>query len=416
MRAEIVSVGTELLMGQISDTNAQHLGGLLPELGIEHTHRQTVGDNLERLTEALKLAVSRADIVFTIGGLGPTEDDMTRDGIAAALGVELIRDEKIAERIRKLFAYRKIPWTESQVRQAMRPANSTVVENPNGSAVGLIVEQGDKVVIAMPGPRGEFVPMAEGPVREYLQKKAHGSEVIHSRLLRVCDMGESSVEEAIRPLLASTNPTVAPYAKLGEVHLRITAKAPNIDLAEQMIAPVEARVRAALGDCVFGADDQELESAVLDMLKGAGACVAVAESLTGGALGSRFTSVAGAGDSFIGGVISYQKSVKAEILKVDRSILNDPQRGPVDAEVSEQMAAGVRDLMNTTYGIGITGNAGPTTDDGNKPVGLVFVGIAGPAGVQHERYQFQGTRDSIRRRSTQVALAFLRRVLLQSKA
>jgi nicotinamide-nucleotide amidase len=411
--AEIVSVGTELLMGQIADTNAQYLGAFLPELGIAHHHRQTVGDNLDRLTAALSLALSRSDIVFTIGGLGPTQDDLTREGIAAALHLEMEYDDSVVERIRKAFALRNIPFTASQARQGYRPIGSFLLDNPNGTAPGIVCEKDGKAVIALPGPKGEFIPMVDGPLRDYLAKQS-GEEVIHSHLLRICGMGESMVEEKIRPLLESTNPTVAPYAKPGEVHLRITAKAPNVQLAEALIAPFEERVRAVLGDAIFGAGDVTLEYATLDLLKARNRTLAVAESLTGGLLGGRVCSVPGASGVFQGGVITYAKEMKSKFLGVDKALLDDPKIGPVSAEVASQMAIGVRREYEADYGVSVTGNAGPTSDEGGKPVGLVYIGVAGPAGVEVEEHRFRGLREDIRARSAQFALTMLRRILLQT--
>jgi nicotinamide-nucleotide amidase len=412
MVAEIVSVGTELLLGQIADTNAQTLGKILPEYGIEHKFRQTVGDNVQRLTDALKLAVSRSDIVFTIGGLGPTADDLTREGIAAALGDELVLDEAISAHLKHLFEVRKMQWLDMQNRQAMRPTCATPIENPNGTAPGLLCQKEGKVVIAMPGPKGEFGPMANGPVRDFLLKHA-GGEVIHSRLLRICGLGESTVEDKIRPLLDATNPTVAPYAQVGEVHLRVTAKAPNVDLAEAMIEPVEMRIRSVLDDAVYGSGDTTLEKALIDLLVGRKETVAVAESITGGGVGAQLTAVAGSGDAFIGGVITYQPEMKEKLLGVDSGILSDPERGPVDPQVAEQMAQGVRKLCNSTYGVSLTGNAGPAADQGGKPVGLVYLAVAWDGGVEVQEYRWRGQREDIRRRASQFALTLLRSVVLR---
>ena len=412
LTAEIVSIGTELLLGQIADTDAQHLGRLLPEFGIVHRHRQTVGDNLGRLTQALKLALSRSDIVFTIGGLGPTDDDLTREGIGAALEEELIVDQGYLDRLRRMFVQRSIPWVESQVKQAMKPACARFIENPNGSAPGLICEKDGKVVIALPGPRGEFVPIADGPVSEYLRSVSLGF-VIHSRILRVVDMGESVVEDKLRHLMASANPTVAPYAHPGEVHLRLTARAGSLREADELIDPLEASVREALGNVVYGVGENTLEQTVLELLSARGETVAVAESITGGGLGERFTAVAGSGDAFLGGVISYQIEVKKKLLGVEAALLEDEAIGPVSSQVAQQMAAGVRALLGSTYGVSLTGNAGPSTDKGDKPVGLVYVAVAGPDGVTVEEHKFRGQREFIRRRSSQAALSLLRREVLK---
>ena len=411
MTAEIVSVGTELLMGQIADTNAQALGRLLPELGIAHHHRQTVGDNLGRLADALRLALGRADLVFTIGGLGPTEDDLTRDGIAAALGVGLVHDTEIEAGIRAIFADRRLKWTDSQLRQAMRPADAVVLDNPNGTAPGLFCRAGSKIVIALPGPKGEFVPMLD-LVRARLVPLVSG-DVIHSRVLRVVGIGESGVEERIRELMRGANPSVAPYAKPGEVHLRLTAHAATVMEADAMLDPVDARIREALGDAVFGVDDQTLEEVVLGMLRARGETVAVAESCTGGGLGARLTSVAGASDVFLGGVISYANSAKSGVLGVPEALLE--ASGAVSEECALAMAAGLARSMGTQadWAVSITGVAGPGGGTEAKPVGLVWIGVDGPTGAKAHEFHFRGTRGDIRARSTQMALVLLRRALLK---
>jgi len=410
MKAEIVSVGTELLLGQIADTDAQHLGQLLPQLGIAHTNRQTVGDNLQRLADALRLALSRSDIVFTIGGLGPTQDDLTREGIAAALGDVLVKDDDLEANLHRIFRERRFAWVESQLRQAMRPTCSVPIANPNGTAPGLICEKDGKVVIALPGPRGEFVPMADGPVRDYLARLATGG-VIVSRLLRTCGIGEGIVEDKIKDLLSSENPTIAPYAKIGEVHLRITSHAPSREEAESLIDPMEAEVRARLGAAVYGLDDVALEEVVLRQLRALGSTLAVAESCTGGGLGARITSVAGASDVFVGGIVSYANEVKEGILGVDSALFAESGPGAVSDECARQMAERVRDKFGATFGVSITGIAGPSGGSEQKPVGTVYVAVAAPDGVHSEHYRFRASREGVRERSVQSALVLLRAAL-----
>lgn len=416
--AEIVSVGTEILLGQITDSNAQLLGTVLPEYGIAHHHRQTVGDNLTRLTEALNLALSRSDIVFTIGGLGPTEDDLTRDGVAAALGLRMILDEEVAERLRKMFALRNLPWLDTQLRQAQKPQGARVLDNPNGSAPGLYVQFGGKHVFLLPGPRGEFGPMVQGPVREILMRLA-GNEVIHSKILKVVGLGESIVEERLRGHLASLNPSLAPYAKLGEVHLRLTAKAADVAAALRLIEPLETAIRAELGEAVFGSDEDTLESSIVELLKPHWQTLSTAESITGGGVSARITGVPGASAVYKGSVVSYQLSVKRELLGVTTE--NDP----VAEETAREMAEGARKLLGTTFALATTGNAGPTADGANlegnpgrvwgqvvKPVGLVYVAVAGPMGTEVQEFKYRGTRADIRRRTEQAALTLLRKVIL----
>lgn len=400
MTAEIVSIGTELLMGQIADTDAQHLGTILPEYGVAHYHRQTVGDNFGRLVDALRLALNRAEIVFTIGGLGPTEDDLTREAIAAALDDELETDPVYAEKLRRLFAQRNLPWLETQLKQAQKPTCATFIDNPNGSAPGLLCRKNGKVVIAMPGPRGEFIPMAEGPIRAFLGEVA-GGRVIASRTLKVCGMGESMVEERVRDLIQGSNPSVGVYAHPGEVHLRVSAGAPTREEADALIAPVEAEMRTRLGTALFGADKDTLASVLLDRLRRAGQSLAVAESCTGGLVGGALTAVSGSSDVFAGGMICYANTVKVR-LGVPESTL--AQHGAVSKETAEAMAAAARDHFAVDWALSVTGIAGPGGGTDAKPVGLVYVGCAGPNGIIVEEHRFRGTREFIRQRSVQASL------------
>lgn len=409
MRAETVSVGTEILLGQITDTNAVELGKVFAQCGIVHTHRQTVGDNLERLREALELALSRADIVVTIGGLGPTVDDLTRDGIAAALDEPLSEDPALVERLQSIFASRRLTWTEAQTRQAMRPDGSDVLPNPNGTAVGLVCRKNGKTVIAMPGPRAEFVPMLQNEVAPLLAQLG-GGETIVSKTFRVVGMGESMIEEKLSDLMSSSDPTVAPYAKTGEVHLRLTTRATDPGTGHIKLAPLESEIRSRLGQVVYGVDDESLEQAVVALLKSQGVTVGTAESCTGGWLGQRLTSVPGSSDVYVGGVVSYSNEVKRDLLSVSAGTLDT--HGAVSQECAREMAEGCRKLLKTDYAVSITGVAGPGGGTAEKPVGLVYIGLAGPQKTVVERFSFPGTRDTVRLRSTQSALMLLRLALL----
>lgn len=410
MRAEIVSVGTELLLGQIVDTNAAALGGLLAEYGMVHTHRQTVGDNLARLTDALTLALSRSEVVFTIGGLGPTEDDLTRDGIAAALGDPLVADTQLEEDLRAIFATRKMAFVESNLRQATRPACAEAIPNPNGTAPGLICRKDAKVVIALPGPKGEFVPMLRGPVVDEL-KRLWSGVAFYSRTLRTCGIGESLLEDRIRSLLGSENPTVAPYAKVGEVHLRLTARARTQAEAEAAITPVEERIREILGDHVYGVGQTTLEESILAELSGRRQTLAVAESCTGGGLGQRLTQSPGASQAFLGGVIAYSNELKRRTLDVGEATLQT--EGAVSESCAREMARGVRALTNADWAVSVTGIAGPGGTP-EKPVGLVFVGIVGPAVDEVVRLQLRGDRAQVRERAVAFALIHLRQCLART--
>ncbi len=411
MTAEIVSVGTEILLGQIVDTNAQQIGQLLPQFGIAHFWRQTVGDNLDRLTVALRLALSRSDLVFTIGGLGPTQDDLTRDGIARALDDELIHDPEIEAHLRDLFRHRPEAWVGSQLRQAMRPSCSTPLPNPNGTAPGLICEKGGKTVIALPGPKGEFGPMLEGPVREYLARRTQGG-TIASRVLRVCGIGEAAIEDRIRHLIHGSNPTVAPYAKIGEVHLRVTAFAPTRQEAERMLEPVAREIRDAFGAAVYAEGSRSLEEVVLDLLRERRATLAVAESCTGGGLGHRITSVPGSSDAFLGGLVTYSNDAKVRLLGVPEGVLSE--HGAVSGPCAEAMAQGAARALGADYAASITGIAGPDGGTEEKPVGTVWIGTFGPGGARSARFLFRNSRQGVRDRAIQQALILLRERLLET--
>jgi competence/damage-inducible protein CinA-like protein len=410
MNAEIVSVGTELLLGQIVDTHAPTMARLLAECGIGCTRRTTIGDNWDRLVGALRESLSRADLVITIGGLGPTSDDMTRDGIAAALDDELERVPEVEQRLRDFFGSRGYKFAESNLKQADKPKCGRQIDNPNGTAPGLICEKGGKVVIALPGPKGEFDPMAHGPVREYLER-LQGGGVIHSRTLRVIGVGESMMEERVKHLMDNENPTLAPYAQTSECHLRLTARAATREEADRLIDPIEAQVRAILGTAVYAINDTTLEAALIELLVSRGETVSVAESMTGGQLGARLSSTPGSSKAFVGGAIVYTPAMKESALGIDPSLI--ASFGPVSAEVASAMASNALSRFGSTYAVAISGNAGPTADVDGKPVGLTYIAIAGPGGVKVSEGKYRGLREDIRFRASHTALAMLRDRLLE---
>ncbi|MBX3095235.1 MAG: competence/damage-inducible protein A [Fimbriimonadaceae bacterium] len=408
MTAEVVSVGTELLLGDTVDTNAVALGRAFAAAGLSHFHRQTVGDNPKRLRVALDLAFSRSDLVVTIGGLGPTSDDITRELVCDSLGLEMVEDEEIVNHLKSLFRTRGRPWVETNARQAMRPAGSTVIANANGTAPGLVVESGGKMAILMPGPPSEFLPMLTDSVAPILARIG-GGELIHSRVLRVVGRGESQLEQDLSDLMVSENPSLAPYAKTWEVHLRLTARANSVEEAKRMIAPLEALVRGRIGEHIYGADKEELEDVVLSQLRSRAETLAVAESCTGGGLGERLTRVAGASDVFQGGVISYANSAKVNVLGVLPEDI--AEHGAVSERVACEMARGARDRLHADWGISITGVAGPDGGTLDKPVGTVWIGLAGQGEVAAIEHRFGGTRTTVRSRSQTAALTTLWRRL-----
>lgn len=412
LRAEIISVGTELLLGEIVDTNAVFLSEELAALGIELFHRTTVGDNAGRLKQALTEALARADLVITTGGLGPTADDLTKETVAEALGLPLVLDPSSLEMIKGFFARMRRPMTENNQKQALIPEGGEALPNQKGTAPGVSVRKEGKWVICLPGPPRELIPMFRDYVRPKLQAESRG--VIRSRVLRLCGIGESTLVEQIADLLADqTNPTLAPLASEGEVRLRITAYGESTGAAETAIAAMERELRARLGQLIYGVDEETLEAIVVALLQQRGETLAVAESCTGGLLASRITDVPGASAVFDRGLITYSNRAKEELLGVPAAVI--ARVGAVSPEVALQMAQGVRRSAGTDWGIGITGIAGPGGGSAEKPVGLVYFALVGPGVSLVQEENWTGDRQLIKRRTTQAVLDLFRRTLLATK-
>jgi len=414
VRAEILSVGTELLLGQITDTNATYLCQRLAELGIPVYFRQTVGDNRERIQQAFRLAASRADLILFTGGLGPTEDDLTKEALSEALGVDLVLHEASWAHIQNLLRSRSRPLTPNQQRQALLPRGAQPIPNRWGTAPGVLWERGHQVIVMLPGVPREMRGMFEETVVPYLEERGWaGKEVIRSRVLRVVGIGEGALEEIIKDLLRSPNPTIAPLAHLGEVHLRITARGHREEV-DRMLAEAEAALRERIGRYVYGTDQETLEGAVAKLLVASRRTVAVAESCTGGLLGHRLTNVPGSSAYFRGGVVAYANDLKRSLLRVPQELLN--AHGAVSEWVAEAMARGVREAFTADLGLAITGIAGPSGATPEKPVGLVHVALAHGEGVEVRRADFgpQFGREGTKYLATQAALDLLRRHLLQT--
>lgn len=407
MRAEVISVGTELLLGQIVDTDAAYLSRLLPQFGIDLHYRVTVGDNESRLADALRLALSRADLVFTIGGLGPTMDDLTKETVAGVLGDEMVLHEESAERMRTFFAARGIDMPESNLKQALVPRRGRVLSNPLGTAPGAAFEADDKVVIVLPGPPREFIEMVDSQVAPYLRERVgEGAGVIRSRVLRIAGLGESSVADMVSDLLGGSNPTVAPLASLGEVHLRITAKAPNTAEADAMIDEMDGKLSAILGNSIFGRDDEALERVVVRMLTERGLKLALAESCTGGLIANRITDVSGSSATLVVGFVAYSNQAKKEILGLDEQLLIE--YGAVSEQTARAMAEGARRVSGADVAVSVTGIAGPTGETAAKPVGLVYMALSAADGTIAFEHRFSGSRMDIKLRASQAALNMLR--------
>ena len=409
MRAEIISVGTELLLGQITDTNAPYLSRALSALGIDVFYRVTVGDNAARLAETLQRALSRADLVITIGGLGPTQDDLTKETIAEVLGERMVADPESERVIRAFFERRGLPIAQSNLKQALKPESGTSIPNSVGTAPGTLVEKDGKIVIALPGPPSEFVPMVENSVIPHLSRSQEQTDtrtIIKSRTLRVCGIGESAAEEKVKSLLSGANPTIAPYAMTGEVQFRITAKAPDEAAALSMISDLESKARALLGDFVYGIDDETLEYVVVHRLIERKLTLALAESCTGGLIANRVTNVPGSSETFLAGLVTYSNAAKTQFLGVPAEIIRE--HGAVSPEVAEAMAVGAAERVGADIALGVTGIAGPGGGSEEKPIGLVYIGLRTPDGVSVTRNVFGGSRVEIRQRASTTALNMVR--------
>jgi nicotinamide-nucleotide amidase len=407
MKAESISIGTEILLGEILDTNAQYIASRLPALGIDLYWMTQVGDNLGRLSEAIRRAWDRSDLILTTGGLGPTEDDLTREAIAAVLDEPLSVDGELEAQLRAFFASRALAMPEGNVKQAALIPSARAIANPRGTAPGWWVERDGRILVAMPGPPVEMERMWEKEVAPRLAKLSAGG-VIVSRTLKTMGIGEGTIDEMVSPLLHSANPSVAVYAKPDGVHLRITAKAASREEAERLIGPMEEEARGVLGNVIWGADDDTLEAAVGAMLRERGLSVATMESCTGGLLASTITDVAGSSSYFKGGFVAYTAEMKIA-LGVDEGLVR--RHGVVSQGVARDMARAVRERLGADLGIGITGVAGPEPLE-EKPVGTVHIALDDGRGPQAVSYTFAQSRAAIKRRAVTTALFLLRRALL----
>lgn len=414
LSAEILCVGTELLLGEILNSNAQYLAQELARLGIPHYYQTVVGDNPARLQKALAIASERAQLLLFTGGLGPTPDDLTTETIADFFQTPLIERPELIEDISQKFASRGRLMTSNNRKQALLPQGAAILPNRTGTAPGMIWEpRPNLLILTFPGVPSEMQTMWQETAAPYLQSQGFGQSTIHSRTLRFWGISEAALAEKVAPFFDLQNPTVAPYAGKGEVRLRVSARAQSAAAAETLIGPVAQELRAIAGADYYGCDDDTLASVVGQLLRSAGQTLSVAESCTGGGLGHFLTSVSGSSDYFWGGIISYDNRVKVGLLGVDPETLAD--QGAVSAIVAEQMALGVRSRLGTTWALSITGVAGPSGGSDTKPVGLVYIGMSGPGNqtVSH-RYLFgtNRSRDFIRWLSACSALDLLRRHLL----
>jgi nicotinamide-nucleotide amidase len=410
VRCDVVAVGTELLLGQVVDTNSAWIGEQLALAGIDSHFQVKVGDNLARIVVAIREALARSDAVIVCGGLGPTQDDITREAIAEVMGTPLRRDPTIVEVIRSMFGSRGRQMPDNNLRQADVPEGATVIPQTRGTAPGLICPVGEKVIIATPGVPHEMREMLERAVLPELRRRAGSTATIRSRTLRTWGMSESGLAELVASRLdaleASGNPTIAFLASgIEGIKVRVTAKGPDKASVDRLLDAEEAELRALLGSIVFGVDDETMESAVGSLLLNAGLTLGLAESVTGGFVGARITSVPGASDWFRGSIVSYASEVKFDLLGV--------HDGPVvSRQAAIEMAQGAARVLGADVGLAVTGVAGPSDQDG-QPVGTVWLGAAIDGTTDAADLHFPGDREQVRQYATISLLDLLRRRLLE---
>ncbi|MGE0545192.1 MAG: competence/damage-inducible protein A [Dehalococcoidia bacterium] len=407
MKAEIISIGTEILLGDILDTNSNYIAQRLPALGIDLYFTHQIGDNLARLADLLRLAWERSDLVLCSGGLGPTEDDITRDAICAILGEEPEVDPDLEAELRAFFSRRGAAMPERNLKQAWLTPSTRAIPNPRGTAPGWWAEKDGRIIIAMPGPPAEMARMWEKEVAPQLERRATES-IIVSRTVKTAGLGEGTVDEMVSSLLKSTNPSIGVYAKADGIHLRITAKAPTRAQAEAMIEPMQEAMERILGGVIWGYDDDTFEIAVGRMLKERGLRIATMESATGGLLASTLTDAPGSSAYMVGGMVAYATEQKIA-WGVPREVVEE--HGVISIECARAMARVAREQTGADIGIGITGVAGPDTQEDN-PVGTMHIALDDGLSGDGTSYTFAQSRDAIKRRAVTSAMQLLRRSLL----
>jgi nicotinamide-nucleotide amidase len=398
---EVVAVGTELLLGQIANTNAATIGAALAEKGFDAHFHQVVGDNLNRVASAISAAIDRSDAVIITGGIGPTQDDLTREALCLATGLEMDYSEEYAQHLREWWSKRGREMPESNLRQAQHPAGAKLLDNPRGTAPGLSVEHGGTLIFCVPGVPEEREYLLIAEVLPALTAREGSEHVLVSRILRTWGRSESDIAEVLDDLYQeSTNPSVAFLASAGEIKIRLSAKAGSSSAAESLIAPVEAQVRERLGSSIFGRDDETIEVVLFRLLEERGWRIGTAESMTGGMVAARLTDLPGSSRYYVGGVVAYESRLKQSLLGVV------DVKQVVNVGTATAMAEGVRELLGIEVGISVTGSAGPEPME--KPAGTIVVGVATPEGSMARELRMVGDRERIRTYATTTALHLAR--------
>ena len=410
MKCEILAVGTEILLGDILNSNAQYLSKELANLGLDVYYHEVVGDNKERILEALKKSFDRSDIIITTGGLGPTKDDMTKELVAEFLGMDMCLHEESLKKIKEYFKKMGRDCVKSNEKQAYFPKEAIILNNDNGTAPGAIFEKNNKAIIVLPGPPKEMKPMFQNGVRKYLEKLT--GDTIVSEVLRVFGIGESMAEHKLQDLIDNgKNPTIAPYAKEGEVTFRITAKAKSEEEAKKLIKPLKDEVLRRLGDAVYNTGEITLQDTVAKMLVDKNMTIGASESCTGGLLSSKLIEYPGVSKVFLEGAVTYSNEAKMRTLNVKKETLE--KYGAVSHETAKEMAEGIAKRTGARIGISTTGIAGPGGGTEEKPVGLVYFGIYVDGKVETYKHIFTGNRNEVRNRASMTALNIIRKALLK---
>lgn len=411
MTVELICVGTELLLGNIVNTNAAFLAEKCAKLGLDCYFQTVVGDNEERLTTVLDCAAKRSDIIILSGGLGPTEDDLTKEVTAKYFGKKLVSDEESVKSIKAFFEKKGLEATENNWKQAMIPVDSIVFKNNNGTAPGIAIETKETTAILLPGPPNELMPMFEESVAPYLAKRTEN--IIISQTVKICGVAESKVETIIKDLIdEQTNPTIATYAKNGEVHIRVTASAKNKKSANELVKPVVKELKNRFGYDVYSTDEATtLEKAVVDLLLANDLTVTCAESCTGGLLSGRIINVPGVSDAYKIGMVTYANKAKRKYLGVKKSTLQ--KYGAVSKQTAEEMVKGLAAGAKADVAVAVTGIAGPDGGTKEKPVGLVYIACSVKGNVTVKEYHFSGNRSKVRESTVTEALILMRNCILE---
>lgn len=408
MIAEIICVGTELLLGDILNTNAQYLSLRLADLGVSLYYQTVVGDNEERLLQTINHAKDRSDLIILSGGLGPTSDDITKETVAKALNLPLNLNNDQAEKLKQFFEGRNIPMANNNLKQAFIPEGAIILNNNNGTAPGILIESDEKAFVILPGPPNELIPMFEESVLPYIRKQS--KDCIVSKTLKLIGIGEGSAAELVQSMIdEQTNPSIAPYAKLAEVHFRITARSSSVEQASKLIHSTELEMRKLLDKYIYTTEEKELEEIIVGMLTTYHKTVSIAESCTGGLLASTLVNCPGVSEVFKEGIIVYSNDSKIKELGVNEDSIDI--YGAVSEEVIKEMAIGIKNRAQADVGLAISGIAGPTGGSDEKPVGLVYIAIAYKDETFIKRFQLSGNRMKIRMNAAKQGLIFLYQVL-----